>query len=155
MTASSGKPFDSSSVAGKVWVVDFIYTNCPGPCPMMTQRLHHVQEQVQDERDVELLSISVDPAHDSPAVLDAFAHRFHGPAPDWLFLTGSPATVHLLARNVFKVGDVIPQMDHSTKFVLVDKHGNLRGYYSSFDEDGENGISQMMRDIEILRHQRS
>jgi protein SCO1 len=152
MTDSQGRHFDSKQIADKVWVVDFIYTNCPGPCPRMTSEMHSVQKQLKGDPDVRMISISVDPAHDTPPVLDAFAHRFDGPNDQWFFLTGTPATVHLLAHEVFKVGDVISNMDHSTKFMLVDKHGDLRGYYSTLDG---NEIPALLRDIEALSQERS
>jgi protein SCO1/2 len=152
MTDSEGRPFSGKQLEGKVWIVDFIYTNCPGPCPRMTSQMHRVEQQVKSDQDVELLSISVDPDRDTPAVLNAFAKRFGGPTPHWRFLTGSPAAVHLLAHDVFKVGDVISTMDHSTKFMLVDKRGQLRGYYSTFDEDG---LPNLLQDLKALRRQKS
>lgn len=154
ITDSQGQAFDSSTLAGKVWLVDFIYTNCPGPCPRMTSQMHGLQKQLVNDADVRLVSISVDPDHDTPSVLNEFAHRFGGPADDWVFLTGTPAIVHLLAHDVFKVGDVIQNMDHSTKFMVVDKNGNLRGYYSS-DDDADAGIPTLLRDVESLRHQKT
>ncbi len=145
---SNGKPFDSQSLHGKVWVADFIYTNCPGPCPRMTSQMHQVEQQVNGFEDVRLVSFSVDPDRDTPAALTTFAHRFGGPTAQWYFLTGSPATLHLLARDVFKIGDLISVMDHSTKFMLVDKSGHLRGYYSSFDQEG---IPTLLNDMKRLR----
>jgi protein SCO1 len=152
MTDSQGRPFDSSQLAGKVWIVDFIYTSCPGPCPRMTSEMHRVEKRLQNDADVKLVSVSVDPEHDSPPVLNDFAHRFGGPTAQWVFLTGTPQTVHLLAHDTFKVGDVISNMDHSTKFMLVDKHGQLRGYYSSDDADG---IPTLMHDVALLRKQKA
>ncbi len=147
MTDSEGRGFDSNVLRGKVWIADFIYTSCPGPCPMMTSQMHKVQQQVSGKQDVQLVSFSVDPEHDSAPVLNDFAHRFGGPADDWVFLTGSPQTVHWLAYEVFHVGDLIGKMDHSTKFALVDKQANIRGYYSSTDSDG---ILALLRDLTIL-----
>ena len=152
MTDSQGRAFDSSQLAGKVWIVDFIYTSCPGPCPRMTSEMHRVEKRLKNDPDVRLVSISVDPDHDSPPVLNDFAHRFGGPTAQWVFLTGTPQTVHLLAHDTFKVGDVISNMDHSTKFMLVDKHGQLRGYYSSDDADG---IPTLMHDVRVLRKQKA
>ncbi len=151
---SSGKAFDSQSLRGKVWIADFVYTSCPGPCPRMTSKLHTVQKQLASDPDVQIVSISVDPQNDQPAVLNAFAKQYDAPAPDWVFLTGDPKTIHLLSHDVFKVGDLIQIMDHSTKFMVVDKHGDLRGYYSS-DDDSEAGVPAMMHDVEALRHQKS
>ncbi len=148
LTDSNGQPFDSESLKGKVWVADFIYTNCPGPCPRMTSQMHQVEQQVNTYEDVRLVSFSVDPERDTPAALTAFAKRFGGPTAQWYFLTGPPETLHNLARNVFKIGDLISVMDHSTKFMLIDKAGHLRGYYSTFDQDG---IPALLSDLNRLR----
>jgi protein SCO1/2 len=149
MTDSQGRPFNSSELTGKIWIVDFIYTNCPGACPLMTSQMHRMEEKLKNDSGVRLVSISVDPDRDTPAVLNAFAKRFGGPTPDWIFLTGSPKTVHLLAHDVFHVGDVIKNMDHSTKFMLVDQRGHVRGYYSTFDADGRTSL---LRDVDALRN---
>ncbi len=106
-----------------------------------------VEQQVKGESDVQLVSFSVDPEHDTPPVLNEFAHRFGGPTEQWIFLTGSPATVHLIAYQTFHVGDVIGKIEHSTKFVIVDKGGNIRGYYSSL---GQDDIAAMLKDVEDL-----
>ncbi len=148
LTDSNNHVFSSKELAGKVWVADFIYTNCPGPCPRMTSEMHKLQQQLSDRGDVRLVSFSVDPDRDTPAVLTEFAQRFGGPTPQWYFLTGDPATLHLLARNVFHVGDLIGVMDHSTKFVLVDKRARIRGYYSTFDPEG---LPALLEDIHRLR----
>jgi protein SCO1/2 len=152
MTDSEGHAFDSRALSGKVWIVDFIYTNCPAECPLMTARMHRLQQQLKTEKGLELVSISVDPEHDTPPILNHFAHRFGGPAQDWIFLTGSPASVHLLAYQTFHVGDVISKMDHSTKFALVDKSGNIRGYYSSFENDA---LAALRKDAISLQRERS
>jgi len=148
MTDSAGHNFKRAMLNGKVWVADFIYTNCPAACPRMTAQMHKLEKQVHSMKDVELVSFSVDPNRDTPPVLDEFAHRFGGPTDRWVFLTGSPATVHLIAYTTFHVGDVIGKIDHSTKFILVDKSGRIRGYYSSFDRDD---LSKLLTDVETLR----
>ena len=114
--------------------------------------MHKVEEQVKGKDDVRLVSISVDPERDSPSALNAFAHRFGGPTSQWVFLTGSPATMHLIAYQTFHVGDVIGKIEHSTKFVLVDKKGDIRGYYSSLYQDD---LAQLLKDLELLRNARS
>jgi protein SCO1 len=148
MTDSTGRPFSSSKLAGKVWVVDFIYANCPAACPMMSSKMHTVAEKLKGENDVRIVSISVDPERDTPPVLNEFAKRYGGPTEQWTFLTGTPETVHLLAYTAFHVGDVLGKIEHSTKFMLVDKQGKIRGYYSSTDEEG---IPQMLKDLSVLR----
>ena len=148
MTDSLGHPFRGGELTGMVWVVDFIYTNCGGSCPLMTSQMHSLEKKVEKDADVRLVSISVDPDRDTPPVLQSFAKQFGGPTPHWVFLTGSPQTVHLLARQVFKVGDLIKVTDHSTRFMLVDKREHVRGYYSTFDPEGMNTL---LRDLEALR----
>jgi len=148
MTDSTGNTFHSKALAGKVWIADFIYTNCPAECPMMTSKMHAVQKHVTGQQDVRLISISVDPERDTPAVLQAFARRYDAPTEQWTFLTGTPETIHQVAYLTFHVGDVIGKIEHSTKFVLVDKRGHIRGYYSSFDAEG---IPTMLKDASALR----
>lgn len=149
MTDSNGQHFDSSVLAGKVWVVDFIYTTCPAACPLMSSKMHRIQKRERPYQDVRLVSISVDPARDTPPVLNAFAQRYGGATPQWIFLTGSPASVHLLAYTTFHVGDVLGKIEHSTKFMLVDKHGEIRGYYSSLGDYDDT--PKLLRDINLLR----
>ena len=151
LTDSHGRPFDSKSLNGKVWIADFIYTNCPGPCPRMTSQMHSLVEKLQRERDVRFVSFTVDPARDTPPVLNDYAQHF-GPSGQWYFLTGAPDTLHHLARNVFMVGDLINVMDHSTKFILVDGKRQIRGFYSTFDKDG---MSALIQDVETLSRSRS
>ena len=74
------------------------------------------------------------------------------PRSHWLFLTGAPDTLHNLARNVFMVGDLVGVMDHSTKFMVVDKKGRVRGYYSTFDPEG---IKTLLHDVNALRRSRA
>ncbi len=152
MTDSQGHRFDSEQLRGEVWIADFIYTNCPAACPMMSARMQALSKKVAAEKDVRLVSISVDPARDTPPVLNDFAHRFGAPTPQWVFLTGTPETVHLLAYQTFHVGDVLGKIEHSTKFTLVDKNGNIRGYYSSLSQDD---VPAMLKDVSALRAARS
>jgi protein SCO1/2 len=115
---------------------------------MMTSRMHQLADQLKDDPDVRLVSFSVDPAHDTPPVLNEFAHRFGAPTKQWIFLTGSPQMVHLVAYSTFHTGDVIGKMDHSTKFALVDKDGYIRGYYSSLSQ---GDLAQLLQDVAALR----
>jgi protein SCO1/2 len=147
LTAQSGQPFHSQTLAGKIWVADFIYTTCPGPCPRMTSQMREVQDAVLKIPDVRLVSFSVDPANDTPPVLAAYAKE-HGAAPSiWYFLTGSVATLQTLDRDAFKLGDINAAMQHSTRFVLVDRQGRIRGYY---DTSEAGAISKVISDIRAL-----
>ena len=75
LIAQNGQPFHSQALAGKIWVADFIYTTCPGPCPRMTSQMREVQDAVSKIPDVRLVSFTVDPANDTPPVLTAYAKK--------------------------------------------------------------------------------
>ena len=148
MTDANGKAFSAEQMNGVVWVVDFIYTQCPAECPRMSSQMRKLSVGFPDQPAVRFLSISVDPARDTPAALLTFAKRWGAPNPQWQFITGSPESVHLLAYTTFHVGDVIDRIEHSTRFSLVDKRRNIRGYYSSFDPES---LAQLRRDIKSLQ----
>ncbi len=135
MTAQDGKPFSSEALAGHVWVADFIFTHCPGPCLRMSSLMHRVQTRTSRDPEIKLLSFTVDPARDTPSVLATFAKRYQADPDRWTFLTGAQATLQMLSRDTFKLGDVDGSMNHSTRFVLVDKRGRVRGVYGTQDDD--------------------
>src|ERR1700675_2442730 len=93
LMAQDGQPFHSRVLAGKIWVADFIYTTCPGPCPRMTSEMREVQDAVVKMPDVKLVSFTVDPARDTPLVLADYPKLHRASAEHWYFLTGSPATL--------------------------------------------------------------
>lgn len=152
LTAQSGQAFDSSVLAGKIWVADFIYTTCPGPCPRMTSQMHQVQQAVSKLGDVRLVSFTVDPAEDTPKVLAAYA-QVHGASPaTWYFLTGPVPTLETLDRDAFKLGNIDGTLEHSTRFVLVDRQGRIRGYYDTSDA---SSIPKVIADVKALDAQRT
>jgi protein SCO1 len=135
LTAHTGQPFDSKALAGRVWVADFIFTTCTGPCPMMTAQMRRVQTATADIPDVKLVSFTVDPSHDTPPVLTEYAGQFKADPNRWVFLTGEPAPLNDLGLRAFHLNAVDGSLVHSTRFALVDRRGRIRAYYSS-DEDG-------------------
>jgi protein SCO1/2 len=156
LISQSGQPFHSQALAGKIWVADFIYTTCPGPCPRMTSQMREVQDAVAmipDVRpDVRLVSFTVDPVEDTPPVLAAYA-KLHGASPAmWYFLTGPPATLQMLDRDAFKLGNIDGTLEHSTRFVLVDRQGRIRRYYDTSDS---SAIRQVISDIAALDRERT
>lgn len=152
LVAQDGQPFNSQVLAGKIWVADFIYTTCPGPCPRMTSQMHDVQNAVSDIADVRLVSFTIDPAEDTPPVLTAYA-KAHGASPSiWYFLTGPAPTLQMLDRDAFKLGNIDGTLQHSTRFVLVDREGRIRGYYDTSDP---SSISKVISDIRALARERA
>jgi len=146
LTSQQGKTFTRASLDGHVWVADFIFTNCEGPCPRMTSRMHALQGKV-DPR-VKLVSFSVDPQRDTPEVLEQYAKKFGADDARWTFLTGDPGILNMLDRDAFKLGQLGAEMDHSTRFVLVDKKGRTRGYYGIADGDPVERIATDARRLE-------
>jgi protein SCO1/2 len=141
----TGHPYGSEDLANKVWLASFIYTTCPGPCPRVMERMAHVQAQLGNEADLMLVSFSVDPQADTPDVLDAYARLRTIDPQRWRLLTGPVDDVVSLIRKGFMLalqrsdvpnagrlateGPVI----HSTRLVLVDRDGRIRGYYETND----------------------
>ena len=135
LISQTGQMFDRKQLDGKIWVADFIYTHCPGPCPRMSSQLRRVQTAVAELPDVRLVSFSVDPEHDSPSVLAEYARRYQAVPGRWFFLTGDSKTLDTLDRHAFMLGNLDGSMQHSTRFVLVDRQGRIRGYYGTSEDD--------------------
>lgn len=112
----SGQQVRRADLYGKVWVVNFMFTRCPGDgeCLLETNRMARLQTQFARQEDVRLVSISVDPEYDAPAVLARYAQRFGADADRWLFLTGAKAAIYRLARNGFRLGVSMPEAAPST-----------------------------------------
>ena len=131
----NGANFNSSALNKRVWVADFIFTNCPGPCPRMSSQMHEVQEALGSDQDIRFVSFTVDPARDTPPVLAAYARHFEADPHKWFFLTGAMPDLNRMSRGVFMLGDVDGSLEHSTRFALMDKSSRIRGYYLSSDAD--------------------
>ena len=145
LTDQTGKEFHSAdTLKRKVWIADFIFTHCAGPCPRMTSHMRKLQDELGPETEIQLVSFTVDPARDTPAVLAAYAQQFKA---RWTFLTGTPDALNALSKHAFKLGDVDGNLEHSTRFVLVDKFGRLRGYYSATSSEV---IPQLIADAKAL-----
>jgi protein SCO1/2 len=150
LTDRSGKAVTLNDLRGKIWVADFVYTTCPGPCPMLSSRMAEIQKEVAFAPDVRLVSISTDPASDTPAVLETYAQRFHA-TDRWLFLTGDKAQIYALANQGFKLSVTEDRnspepITHSTKLVLIDRQGIVRGFYDGMDaKTGERLVNDIRK----------
>jgi protein SCO1 len=139
LTDQTGKAVTLRDLSGKVWVADFIFTNCGGTCPLMTGQMRKLQEALPPE--IHLVSFTVDPERDTPKVLAAYAREFGANRDRWLFLTGDKQALYDVCVKGFKLpldaegGTPAEPIAHSTRFVLVDKKGKIRGYYSGTEED--------------------
>jgi protein SCO1/2 len=155
LTNQNNQPFGSTQLVGKIWIADFIFTSCPGPCPMISSRMAELQKPLE-KTDVHLVSFSVDPEKDSPEVLRSYADKLKAQPARWDFLTGSKSAIYDLTKNGFKlaVSDGSEEAGvpvHSTRVVLVDRHGEIRGYYEATEPDA---ITKLLADTNhLLREQ--
>jgi protein SCO1/2 len=158
LTNQNGQPFGSAQLSGKIWIADFISTTCPGPCPMISSRMSELQKPL-DKTDVHLVSFSVDPEKDTPEVLRGYADKLQAEPGRWDFLTGAKSAIYNLSHDGFKLavsdgspataGQGIPV--HSTRMVLVDRHGQIRGYYDATEPEA---ITKLLADTNhLLREQ--
>jgi len=161
LTERSGKTITNHDLAGKIWVADFIYTTCPGPCPLITADMAKLQDTVAHDPQVQLVTFTVDPQTDTPAVLAKYADRFGADPNHWWFLTGPEKPLYDLIQNGFLLAvqdnrgqplqDGQYTVTHSTNLALVDADGNVRGFY---DGVGADERANLLRDIKILEKEK-
>jgi len=148
LTDQTGKPFGSKDLAGKIWVADFVFTTCQGPCPRMSSQFRQLQQQVSaDPSRVRFVSFTIDPVRDSPAVLADYGKKYGADPSRWVFLTGSQAELNKLSVGTFYAGRIDGSLTHSTRFALVDSEGRVRGFYDSSDPEK---TKELVRDIGSL-----
>jgi protein SCO1 len=151
-TSQTGAAVNRHTLDGHVWVADFMFTTCPGPCPRMSSQMHQIQKATENASDVKLVSFTVDPAHDTPAVLAAYGKHFLADPARWYFLTGSQKNLSDIGLAGFKLNAVDGSLNHSTRFVLVDRQARIRGYYAS-SEDGF--LNMLLNDLRQLEREKT
>lgn len=152
VTVDGTSPFDLRTMRGRVWIADFIFTRCAGPCPMLTANMAGLQKKLPKE--IGLLSFTVDPDHDAPEVLTLYARKFGADPQRWFFLTGEKAELVRLIRDGFLLPVVEnaaaapgERVTHSTKMVLIDAQGRLLGWY---DGDDVEALAKLEADAKAL-----
>ncbi len=131
-----GRPSGRAELAGRVWIADFVFTNCAGICWTMTAAMRQLQDQLSGVEGLRFVSVSVDPERDTPERLTWYAGK-HGADPArWRFLTGERDAIRRLSHEGFHLAIGEPadgDIPHSSRFVLVDREGEIRGYYDGTD----------------------
>lgn len=137
----NGRPFGSSELRGRVSVVNFFFTRCTSICPVLMRGMAGLQERYGQAgiQGIQLVSISVDPAYDTPERLREYASRLRVDPSRWTLVTGDLDAVRKAVLDGFKVplgtaeprGDSLVEIAHTGKLVLVDPGGGIRGYYDS------------------------
>lgn len=151
-TNYDGRTISKSEFLGKVWVVDFFFTSCGGPCPTMSSQLSVLQSKFADRDDFVVVSFTVDPENDTPEVLKKYAAKY-GARPDkWYFLRMDKPQLLWLSEKGFKVAPPTEPGMHSTHFILVDRHGRIRGYYPGTDVEN---FPKLIAMVELLLQQES
>lgn len=152
-----GVGINDGDLRGRVLVVDFIFTSCPDICPLLTQQLVGLRKQLPEDRSLAFVSFSVDPEHDTPEKLKAFAEGHGADRADWYFLTGPLDQVRTVVTKGFKQAmELEPVQEgkprnvlHGSHFVLVDRKGEIRGFFRS-DSDGlaelEKATKRLLKD---------
>jgi len=147
----NGNPVTLDNLKGRIWIADFIFTRCAGPCPIMTGHLATLQHTIKRKTlDIRLVSFTLDPENDTPETLDNYAKLHKAEPGRWLFVRGDKAAIQRLATEGFKLGaieQVQGEIIHSTRFVLVDAFGRIRGYYDGQEADS---IQKLRRDLDLL-----
>ncbi len=143
---SEGQVFGSNELKDKIWLVDFFFTSCSDICPMMSQQMSTLQKKLSGT-ELELVSISVNPDTDKPDVLAKYAKKYSSGTLKWHFLTGPIEVVQKLAVQSFKVGSIDEPVFHSDRLILVDRRGQIRGYYVGTDPQT---LDQLVKDVASL-----
>src|SRR5436189_4322111 len=144
LTNQLGQRVTLADLRGKVWVSDIIFTRCAGPCLKMSRQMKELQDALPANATARLISLTTDPRFDVPAVLNKYGHQFGADPNRWSFLTGTQQEIANVASNSLKLAameKVPPDREsavdlfiHSTTFVIVDKHGQLRGIFETTGE---------------------
>lgn len=159
LTSQTGATITLEELRGRPWVVACIFTTCTGPCPSITRAMGRIQRRLAGV-DARLVSITVDPQRDSPAVLARYAEAFDADPERWFFLTGADeAEVHRLIRSSFKMpvdrldepdprtGDLLT---HDRRLAVIDAQGVIRGWY---DSQTPEQVDLLVRRVRFLASQ--
>ncbi|HEY3057459.1 MAG TPA: SCO family protein [Chloroflexota bacterium] len=160
LTDQAGQEFDSSTLQGKVALVNFVYTHCTDACPLLSATFAQAQRKLADDKllgtRVMLVSLSVDPEHDTPPVLAEYGQRFHADGAGWKLLTGDWDQVFDVVTG-FKVATRPPrpapgapapgltELTHSTRVILIDGGGQVRGYLDGVDATADDLVGAAKR----------
>jgi len=164
LTERSGRTVTDQDLRGYVWIASFIFTRCTGPCPSVASTVARLQHELQDLPQVRFVTFTVDPKRDDLRALNEYAQARGADPQRWLFLTGEEETIHRIIREQFKqaVGrnqgpQVAPgdEFIHSSKLVLVDAQGRIRGWcdglpHEQFPDRFESDLQRLIRRVRQL-----
>jgi len=136
---SNGAKVTKQDLAGRIWVADFFFTTCPGPCLALTSKMRALHRALAAEPDVDVVSITVDPETDTPEALRRYAEVQGGSDPRWRWLTGDREELQKLAKSFltnFGAKEAGGNINHQTYLYVVDGAGNLRAVHDTQSDEG-------------------
>ena len=148
-----GDSVGSKNLQDKIYVADFFFTSCPSICPGMQRNMLTVYNTFMDTADVKIISFTIDPKHDTAAVLKKYADKLGVSGNSWWFLNGDKDKVYELATKSYLVGVTQDSTAaggyvHQGYFVLIDKQQRIRGSYDGTDP---KQVDQLIADIKTLK----
>lgn len=147
LVAQDGRPVTRADLLGAPLVLDFVFTTCTGPCPRVSAHMHRVQELTR-ATDVRLVTITVDPETDTPEVLARYAAELGADTARWSFLSGPEEQIDAVLRSLWlarakDAGAALGlQVTHSTRLIVLDARGVVRGMYDGESEDGARAAAE-------------
>lgn len=148
---ADGEIVSKKSMKGRIWVANFIFTNCAGICIEMSQMTQKLQNMIKDLEDVHFVSFTVDPERDTPEVLKSYAQEYEANPSRWHFVTTDKESMTKIGVEGFKQGDSEDMLNHSNKLCLVDIDGNMRGFYDGAGKYRVGEVDQLEKDIRTLK----
>ena len=166
LTNQDGKVTTLADLTNRVWVADIIFTRCAGPCPVITGHMKSLAGALPKTSDARLVTLTTDPDFDTPAMMKKYGEHFDADFSRWIFLTGTKAQIGALGGGSLKLSAVpVPVADqtnaadlfiHTTIFVIVDKHAQLRGFFETGGEgvDWTNAVlPKILRSVRQLENE--
>ncbi len=144
---TNGATFSTAGYKGHIWIINFFFANCEKVCPALNGRLARIYREHASSDRVRFLSITVDPERDTPQALTEYAKRFNARPPVWRFLTGSRDDITSIIADGFKLVTNPDVSLHTTRVVLVDEDGNIRGFYQGTDNEA---VTRLATDLDQL-----
>ncbi|NDC64239.1 MAG: SCO family protein [Planctomycetia bacterium] len=142
LTDQRGEPFDSASLAGRVWLGSVFFSACPGPCYRENQAIADLLRKFPD---LVAVSLTCDPDNDTPEVLRRYADRFEADASRWKLLTGDMQVIRKVANESFLLPAEVGV--HSERGVVFDRRGRLRGGYHLLQPDRVAQLEKLIREV--------
>lgn len=140
LVSEQGRTVTRADLAGRVWIADFIFTRCGGSCPILSARMAALAERTAAVPGIRFVSFGVDPEYDTPEILAEYGRKLGADPARWTFLHGDRPVIRALIKDGFKlaiedgVADSVEPILHSTRLVLVDGEGTIRGYYDGMEQ---------------------